>query len=253
MWNDEITIEVDAKSRNTYLTNGEWKFNRISFSSDIMSGVQMKYSAVTYQIFMQRRPVLYVLNLIIPTSALFFLDLVISFTSASPSEKINFKITLILEISVLSLILNEILPASSDEPPLIAKFFMGIFLLMVTSLLENYLTMTLKMMNPPSWFLKWEKCVCLKNKQNTSEDSASHIEEMLQNEKISTDNTPTSKENEEKEAYVFLRSVYCEVKLMREQLSAYTNPVPENANWSRLVVGWRNCFVMLGSLYQCCL
>lgn len=46
----EIDVEVDANSRNLYLTNGEWKFNNISFSSNIMSGVQMDYSAVTYQV-----------------------------------------------------------------------------------------------------------------------------------------------------------------------------------------------------------
>ncbi|KAJ6660342.1 hypothetical protein lerEdw1_017765 [Lerista edwardsae] len=117
----EVVLEVDAKNRNLYLTNGEWRFNRISPSSDIMSGVEMEYSAVTYEIFMQRRPVLYVLNLIFPTSALFIMDMVISCTYVSSSEKINFKITLILEVSVLSLILNEILPTSSDDPPVIGN------------------------------------------------------------------------------------------------------------------------------------
>ncbi|XP_053154451.1 5-hydroxytryptamine receptor 3A-like isoform X2 [Hemicordylus capensis] len=121
MKNNEITLEVDAKSRNIYLTNGEWKFNRISSYSYKIVGVEMNYSAVTYQISMQRRPVLYVLNLILPTSALFFLDMAISCTSASSSEKISFKITLILEVSVLSLILNDILPTSSDDPPVIEE------------------------------------------------------------------------------------------------------------------------------------
>lgn len=73
------------------------------------------------QLHMQRRPILYVLNLIFPTSALFILDMVISCTYVSSSEKINFKITLILEVSVLSLILNEILPTSSDDPPVIGN------------------------------------------------------------------------------------------------------------------------------------
>ncbi|KAH0629472.1 hypothetical protein JD844_011554 [Phrynosoma platyrhinos] len=159
---DDITIEVDAKSRNLYLTNGEWKFNNIMFSNETMSGVQMKYSAVTYQ----RQPVLYVLNLIIPTSALFFLDLAISFTSASSSDKINLKITLILEISVLSFILKE----------------------------------------------------------------------MLRKKEESCDNIQTSKENAEKKAYVFLKRVCFEVKLMKEQLSAQTNEVPVNAKWNRVVL-----------------
>lgn len=47
---DEIALEVDSKSRNLYLTNGEWKLNKISFSHNLMAGVQLNYSAVTYEV-----------------------------------------------------------------------------------------------------------------------------------------------------------------------------------------------------------
>ncbi|XP_053154450.1 5-hydroxytryptamine receptor 3A-like isoform X1 [Hemicordylus capensis] len=236
MKNNEITLEVDAKSRNIYLTNGEWKFNRISSYSYKIVGVEMNYSAVTYQISMQRRPVLYVLNLILPTSALFFLDMAISCTSASSSEKISFKITLILEVSVLSLILNDILPTSSDDPPVIAKFFMGIFMIMVAGLLENYIAMTLKEMKPPHWLLKSKGLVCFRRKKNSFENPIPPPEETVQEQGESTAHTPAGKEGVEKETDVFVRTICSELRLIRNQVSAQRSQAPANRKWNRIVL-----------------
>lgn len=50
MKNNEIAFEVDVKNRNTFLTNGEWKFNYISVYHNIITGVEMNYSVVTYEV-----------------------------------------------------------------------------------------------------------------------------------------------------------------------------------------------------------
>ncbi|XP_053224418.1 5-hydroxytryptamine receptor 3A-like [Podarcis raffonei] len=231
MSNKTFSTKLDAKDRNLYLTNGEWKYNNIIVSRDTMTGLEMNYSTVTYQIFMQRRPILYVLNLIIPTAVLFFLDMAVSFTSASDSEKINVKITLILEVSFLSLILNSILPASSDDPPIIAKFFMGVFLLMVVSLLENYVTRSLKEMKPPRWFLKCERLISSRRKKKTSEKYVPYPDE----QKEPCDHVLAGKEDAEAEAYIFLRSIYSEVKQMREQLFPEKSQMATNAEWNRIM------------------
>lgn len=70
---------------------------------------------------MKRLAIFHVLVLIVPTVTLFLLDMAISLAFASPAEMIAFKMTLILENSVLSLILNEMLPATSDNPPVIGN------------------------------------------------------------------------------------------------------------------------------------
>ncbi|CAM5156159.1 unnamed protein product [Eretmochelys imbricata] len=68
---------------------------------------------------MKRRPILYVLNLIFPTCALYLLDMTILFSSSSYEDNISFQLSLIIGESVLALILKDILPTSSDDPPII--------------------------------------------------------------------------------------------------------------------------------------
>lgn len=68
---------------------------------------------------MERRPTLYILNLILPTCALYLLDMAVLFGPSSLEEKINFQIAIILGSSMLAVILNNSLPTSSNKPPII--------------------------------------------------------------------------------------------------------------------------------------
>lgn len=75
------------------------------------------------QIFMQRQPLYYVVNLILPTCMLYLLDMALLFGPSSHGEKIGFQISLILGISMLAVILNDILPTSSESLPVIGTCF----------------------------------------------------------------------------------------------------------------------------------
>jgi len=71
---------------------------------------------------MERRPTLYILNLILPTCALYLLDMAVLFGPSSLEEKISFQISIILGSSMLAVILNNMLPTSSNEPPIIGTY-----------------------------------------------------------------------------------------------------------------------------------
>lgn len=73
------------------------------------------------QISMKRRSVLYIVNFIVPVLFLLCLDWASFLISDTGGEKLGFKITVLLAITVMQLILNEILPSSSDRIPLIGK------------------------------------------------------------------------------------------------------------------------------------
>ncbi|XP_060108086.1 5-hydroxytryptamine receptor 3A-like [Heteronotia binoei] len=157
MKSTKTSNKTNQDSRQNYLTSGEWKFVNVRIIQQPLTYDTATFSTVTYEISMKRRSVLYVLVLILPTFTLFLLDIAISFTSVSPGDMIAFKVTLILEVSVLSLILNEMLPATSDVPPVIAMFFSGIFMFMVLGILENALIMYLKEKKPKFLFFKDRK------------------------------------------------------------------------------------------------
>lgn len=71
---------------------------------------------------MKRRPLLHVINFLLPILFFLSLDLSSFFISDHRSEKLGFKVTVLLAISVLLLILNEILPAMSNQTPLIGLY-----------------------------------------------------------------------------------------------------------------------------------
>ncbi|NXI39987.1 5HT3A protein, partial [Galbula dea] len=111
--------EVIRDSQSFFLTDGEWQFTNLSIVEYLEEMNDEKFAVVTYIISMERRPTLYVLNLILPTCLLYLLDMAVLFGPSSLEEKINFQIAIIVGNSMLAVILNDILPTSSNKPPII--------------------------------------------------------------------------------------------------------------------------------------
>lgn len=68
---------------------------------------------------MKRQPLLYIVNFLLPVLFLLSLDIASFFISEREGEKLGFKVTVLLAVTVMQLLLNEILPSSSDRIPLI--------------------------------------------------------------------------------------------------------------------------------------
>lgn len=73
------------------------------------------------QITMKRRPQLYIVNFLLPVFFFLCLDLASFLISNNGGEKLSFKVTVLLAVTVMQLILNEILPSSSERIPLIGE------------------------------------------------------------------------------------------------------------------------------------
>lgn len=73
------------------------------------------------QITMKRQSLLYIVNFLLPILFLLSLDIASFFISKREGEKLGFKVTVLLAVTVMQLLLNEILPSSSDQIPLIGR------------------------------------------------------------------------------------------------------------------------------------
>ncbi|XP_045923927.1 5-hydroxytryptamine receptor 3A-like isoform X2 [Micropterus dolomieu] len=96
-----------------------------------------------HNITMKRRSLLHIVNFMLPVLFFLCLDLASFLISDRGGEKLSFKVTVLLAVTVLQLILNEILPSTSDKIPLIVTYCIGSFALMMLSLLETILVMHL--------------------------------------------------------------------------------------------------------------
>ncbi|XP_050922509.1 5-hydroxytryptamine receptor 3A-like [Lates calcarifer] len=135
--------EATEDSRKVMQTQFEWLFVNMTVTNKIVKYYNINQSVVIYTVNMKRRSALYIVNFILPVLFFLGLDLASFLISDSGGEKLSFKVTVLLAVTVMQLILNEILPASSNRIPLIAVYCIGIFSLMMLSLLETILVMYL--------------------------------------------------------------------------------------------------------------
>ncbi|KAM3859825.1 5-hydroxytryptamine receptor 3A-like [Diretmus argenteus] len=137
-------------SRKVMLNQGEWEFLDLSVTNDTFNFERGDWEQIIYTITMKRRPLLHVINFLLPILFFLCLDLASFLISDHRGEKLGFKVTVLLAISVLLLILNDILPSMSNKTPLIATYCIVIFALMLLSLLVTILvTYLMEKDSPP--------------------------------------------------------------------------------------------------------
>ncbi|XP_037611652.1 5-hydroxytryptamine receptor 3A-like [Sebastes umbrosus] len=134
--------EATEWSREVMRTQYEWLFINMMVTAYNASDL-VGQDIIVYTITMKRRSILYIVNFLVPVLFFLCLDLASFLISDNGGEKLSFKVTVLLAVTVLQLILNEILPSSSNRIPLIAVYCIGIFALMLLSLLETIVVMHL--------------------------------------------------------------------------------------------------------------
>ncbi|XP_053574814.1 5-hydroxytryptamine receptor 3A-like [Bombina bombina] len=118
-----------------------------------------EWSKVIYEIIVQRAPILYVINLIIPACLLVGVDVASMFIPMEGGERMGFKITVVLGFSVLLIILNDFLP-STTNPPILGVFCMVCLLIMIISIIDSIFIsymLHLSAIRPhvPQWLKIW--------------------------------------------------------------------------------------------------
>ncbi|XP_059413190.1 5-hydroxytryptamine receptor 3A-like [Carassius carassius] len=144
--NEELLIHpfsgasiLTLSSKQAFQTQGEWEFLSINMSKANVSALGEQQDLLIYKITMKRRPLLYVINFLMPVFYFLILDLASFFIDSSGGEKLGFKVTLLLAISVLLLLLQDMLPSTASDIPLIGVYCVVIFTLIGISVLETIL------------------------------------------------------------------------------------------------------------------
>ncbi|XP_069373631.1 5-hydroxytryptamine receptor 3A-like isoform X2 [Paralichthys olivaceus] len=166
LFQNSSSKEATEESRELMRTQYEWLFVNMKVTSQTVTSFGFDQDVVIYTINMKRRSILYIVNFLLPVLFFLCLDLSSFLISEHGGEKLSFKITVLLAVTVLQLILNDILPASSNRIPLIALYCIGVFGLMMLSLLETIVVMYLIQKDSAPQEDKGEEGRCLKeNKQ----------------------------------------------------------------------------------------
>uniref|UniRef100_A0A674NZW6 5-hydroxytryptamine (serotonin) receptor 3A n=1 Tax=Takifugu rubripes TaxID=31033 RepID=A0A674NZW6_TAKRU len=133
------SYDILQESREVFETNGEWDLADIEIAPVTLSLGKDDYSEIKYFLILRRKPLNYVVNLLIPSCFLVTIDIFSFMLPPHSVDRSSFKMTLILGYTVFLLIMNDLLPVTGNQTPLINVFFSVSLALMVASLLETVL------------------------------------------------------------------------------------------------------------------
>ncbi|KAL1250975.1 hypothetical protein QQF64_018771, partial [Cirrhinus molitorella] len=159
----EPVEETLKNSLSAMTTKGEWELVDMLAEKPMIPPQEMNNSrdTVTYYIVLRRRATLYVVNLLIPSCFLITVDLVSFLLPPQNVDRSAFKMTLILGYTVFLLLMNDLLPVTGNNLPLINAFFSLCLALMVASLLETILIINIQCGSTHGPLPKWAKVLFL--------------------------------------------------------------------------------------------
>ncbi|XP_039545677.1 5-hydroxytryptamine receptor 3A-like, partial [Pimephales promelas] len=139
----EITIQpitnqtlITGSSHELFQAQGEWELLSINYTNSTITK-WIDLDQLIYQIHIKRRPLLYVINIIVPVFFFLILDVASFFIVKNGYDKLSFKVTLLLSISVMLLILSNTLPSTAKKLPLIGVYCCAVFCLIGISICET--------------------------------------------------------------------------------------------------------------------
>ncbi|XP_075719787.1 5-hydroxytryptamine receptor 3C-like [Rhinoderma darwinii] len=205
-----LPVEQILQNSLQYLeTSGEWELLRIEGSPDILKFGIDEWDIITFWVVIRRHPVLYVVNLLIPSAFLMLIDILSFFLPPHSTDRASFKMTLLLGYTVFLLIMNDLLPSTANGTPLIGIYFSVCLALLVLSLLETVIIThvlhrgTLQSGSVPYWVRKFvfgflAHLICYSD-PNVNNDSTSSNNQVLPptNENASGHPPPSSGYNKD--------------------------------------------------------
>ncbi|XP_056895247.1 5-hydroxytryptamine receptor 3C-like isoform X2 [Takifugu flavidus] len=111
--------QILAESLHVSQTKTEWELVYIQVTPTNEEIGDMVYSYITYSLILKRRPVLYVVNLILPSIFLVSLDVFSFGLPPQTFDRSAFKMTLILGYTVFLLLMNDLLPVTGNDVPIL--------------------------------------------------------------------------------------------------------------------------------------
>ncbi|XP_069750930.1 5-hydroxytryptamine receptor 3B-like [Narcine bancroftii] len=143
-WRSFDEIENDTRA---FLGDGEWELLSVPSKYERMYDEGKDYAQIQFNIVIRRRPLLYVVSLLLPSIFLMLVDVTSYFLPPDSSGRITFKSSILFGYTVFRMNLHDELPITAVQTPLIGVFFAVCMALLVISLAESILIVQLLNMN----------------------------------------------------------------------------------------------------------
>ena len=120
--------EENGSSKSQYVESAEWKLQDVKKqrNAKLYSCCKNKLTDISITIVMDRKPLFYLFNLVIPCFIILSMILLGFFLPPESGERITLSITVLLAMAVFLQLVGESLPRNSETVPLLGKFYITI-------------------------------------------------------------------------------------------------------------------------------
>ncbi|XP_063163929.1 acetylcholine receptor subunit delta [Candoia aspera] len=157
-WYSAEWILIDPAA---FTSNGEWEIIHKPARKNInplVSRESNKHQDITFYLIIKRKPLFYVINIVIPCILIAFMTILVFYLPADSGEKVTLAISILLAQSVFLLLISQRLPATSFAIPLIGKYLLFVMLLVTAVVVACTVELNIHFRTPSTHVLsEWTK------------------------------------------------------------------------------------------------
>uniref|UniRef100_A0A671RY13 5-hydroxytryptamine receptor 3B-like n=1 Tax=Sinocyclocheilus anshuiensis TaxID=1608454 RepID=A0A671RY13_9TELE len=131
LWRPAEEIANDTRE---FMNDGEWELLSVPSHYWTLNLEDRDYAQIQFNVLIRRRPLLYVVSLLIPSIFFMVVDVTSFYLPPNSGTRITFKTSILLGFTVIRVNLMDEIPATAIKTPLIAVFFAVCMALLVLSL-----------------------------------------------------------------------------------------------------------------------
>uniref|UniRef100_H3D3B3 Cholinergic receptor, nicotinic, beta 5a n=1 Tax=Tetraodon nigroviridis TaxID=99883 RepID=H3D3B3_TETNG len=151
----DLILTSDFASRDDFTPSGEWDIVSLPARKNEDPNDET-YLDITYDFVIQRKPLFYTINLIIPCVLITSLAILVFYLPSDCGEKIMLCISVLLALTVFLLLISKIVPPTSLAVPLIGKYLMFTMVLVTFSIVSTVSVLNVHHRSPsthhmPDW------------------------------------------------------------------------------------------------------
>ncbi|CAL8364575.1 unnamed protein product [Lota lota] len=137
------SAEAIASEQREFMNDGEWELLSIPSHYWQLQQAGEDYAHIQFNVLIRRRPLLYVVGLLIPSIFLMLVDVMSFYLPINSGTRVTFKTSTLLGYTVFRVNLMDELPATAVTTPLIGVFFAACMALLMLSLAKSILAIKL--------------------------------------------------------------------------------------------------------------
>ncbi|KAM9114034.1 5-hydroxytryptamine receptor 3B [Pangshura tecta] len=142
-----------------FLDDGEWELLSVSSHPRVLHMETGRFAQIQFNVVIRRRPLLYVVSLLIPSLFLMVIDLASFYLPPNCGTRITFKTSVLVGYTVFKVNMSDKLPGTAVSTPLIGVFFTVCMAFLVLSLSKSILLVKfLHLGEDPVWERLFSGC-----------------------------------------------------------------------------------------------